>query len=322
MSEINPTQQQIEDIVSYIEKHYKRFSYALIADPSLPITPISSKIGGLPYWDFAQEYPCDDRGEPLCFIGQINLQEIANTHLDSALQELKLKDHADRLPNTGLLQFFALKNDTFGCTFEPNSKLNKVVYIEDITKDQNLTMEQMRLRIAEQGLDEALISNIHNETNYWPIEGEIALRFKAVATIPNNGDFDLREQTLTEAINAVLGLNLKQDPDDKYDVLDIFEELFEDNELLLNTRELSEQEADQTIGWLLGYPNFTQDNPIPHDESLKRFDTLLLCLDGCSSVGDNFNMMWGDCGIANFFINSKRLEQKNFSDIFYTWDCC
>lgn len=322
MNNINPTQQQIEAIVLYIEKHYKKFSYALIADPNLPITPTSSKIGGLPYWDFAKEYPCDDKGEPLCFIGQINLQELTNTPLTPALQELKLKDYADKLPNTGLLQFFALKNDTFGCTFEPNSKLNKVIYIEDISKDQNLTIEQMRLRIAEQGLDEAQISSINNENYYWPIEGEIALRFKAMAAIPNNGDFDLRAKVLIEALNAVLGLDLKQDSDDKYDVLDMFEELFEDNELLLNTRTFSEQDANQTIGYLLGYPNFTQDNPIPYDENLKRFDTLLLCLDGCSAIGNNFNMMWGDCGIANFFINSEKLKEKNFSDIFYTWDCC
>jgi uncharacterized protein YwqG len=32
-------------------------------------------------------------------------------------------------------------------------------------------------------------------------------------------------------------------------------------------------------------------------------------------------MQWGDMGVANFFINSEKLKQKDFSDILYTWDC-
>lgn len=31
--------------------------------------------------------------------------------------------------------------------------------------------------------------------------------------------------------------------------------------------------------------------------------------------------IWGDMGIAHFFINHKKLMEKDFSDIMYYWDC-
>jgi len=32
--------------------------------------------------------------------------------------------------------------------------------------------------------------------------------------------------------------------------------------------------------------------------------------------------MWGDAGVANFFINSADLINKDFSRVMYNWDCC
>ena len=33
-------------------------------------------------------------------------------------------------------------------------------------------------------------------------------------------------------------------------------------------------------------------------------------------------VMWGDVGVANFFLKKEDLERMDFSDVFYTWDCC
>ena len=33
-------------------------------------------------------------------------------------------------------------------------------------------------------------------------------------------------------------------------------------------------------------------------------------------------MMWGDSGTGTFFISSEKLRNLDFSDIFYSWDCC
>ena len=32
--------------------------------------------------------------------------------------------------------------------------------------------------------------------------------------------------------------------------------------------------------------------------------------------------MWGDSGVANFFIDKEDLENNNFNNILYNWDCC
>ena len=36
---------------------------------------------------------------------------------------------------------------------------------------------------------------------------------------------------------------------------------------------------------------------------------------GCS-------ILWGDCGVANFFISRTDLEKLDFSRVLYNWDCC
>ena len=35
----------------------------------------------------------------------------------------------------------------------------------------------------------------------------------------------------------------------------------------------------------------------------------------------SFEIIWGDCGVANFFINSEALLKKDFSKVIYNWDC-
>ena len=64
---------------------------------------------------------------------------------------------------------------------------------------------------------------------------------------------------------------------------------------------------------LLGYPFFTQYDP---RDTKTKYNTLLFQLDS-----DNKNIMWGDFGVGNFFINNKDLENLNFSNVYFTWDC-
>ncbi len=64
-----------------------------------------------------------------------------------------------------------------------------------------------------------------------------------------------------------------------------------------------------------GYANFTQEDP-RSDEWGSDY-ILLFQMD---SIGDH--IMWGDVGVANFFITEKDLKNKDFSHVFYTWDCC
>ncbi len=65
-----------------------------------------------------------------------------------------------------------------------------------------------------------------------------------------------------------------------------------------------------------GYPGFSQDDPRASREELRDYE-LLFQLDS----DDALNLMWGDAGIANFFIQSEALRNADFSDVMYYWEC-
>lgn len=65
-----------------------------------------------------------------------------------------------------------------------------------------------------------------------------------------------------------------------------------------------------------GYPYFTKQDPRQQYPFLKRYDVLLLQIES----NDEDGIMWGDCGVANFFINYDDLMRCDFSDILYHWD--
>ncbi len=63
-----------------------------------------------------------------------------------------------------------------------------------------------------------------------------------------------------------------------------------------------------------GYAHFTQADP--RDTSKDDDWILLLQLDS------DENLMWGDMGIGNWFIKKEDLIKRDFSKVFFTWDCC
>ena len=83
-------------------------------------------------------------------------------------------------------------------------------------------------------------------------------------------------------------------------------------------------EEDKKIGEKLfdgghkigGFPNFTQSDV----REIGDYEILLLQID--SEGTEKNEIMWGDCGIANFFIREKDLKELNFEKVIYNWDCC
>lgn len=61
-----------------------------------------------------------------------------------------------------------------------------------------------------------------------------------------------------------------------------------------------------------GYAHFTQEDP-----RVGSHEILLLQLDS----DNGFGLMWGDSGIANFFISADDLANADFSNVMYNWDC-
>lgn len=75
-------------------------------------------------------------------------------------------------------------------------------------------------------------------------------------------------------------------------------------------------EANRGGGHKLGgYPFFTQEDP--RFSKHQDFDTLLLQIDSDEEAG----IQWGDMGVCNFFIRSTDLQQLDFSNVLYNWDC-
>lgn len=65
-----------------------------------------------------------------------------------------------------------------------------------------------------------------------------------------------------------------------------------------------------------GYAFFTQSDPRDYGKNNKKDDLLLLQIDSDEEI------MFGDSGVGNLFINPKSLKEKDFSQVWFNWDCC
>lgn len=142
---------------------------------------------------------------------------------------------------------------------------------------------------------------------------------------------DIPKSSLADDYPPITGMymvNPKQEeipmgiPDDKFveTIMPIFNSIF-DEKLEKpadvwsnpNMRKISDMIQNHNNGGtrIGGHPYFTQNDPRGNDD-----EVLLLQLD--SEAG----MMWGDCGIANFFISKSDLASKKFKgNVMFTWDC-
>ena len=63
-----------------------------------------------------------------------------------------------------------------------------------------------------------------------------------------------------------------------------------------------------------GYAYFTQEDPRKYNENYSDYILLL-------QIDSDDEIMWGDVGVANFFIHPDDLSKKDFSKVIYNWDC-
>lgn len=188
------------------------------------------------------------------------------------------------LPQGGMLQFF-IGSDYFGLDCPGG---HRVVYHKRI--DTSVTADRLRsLNIPTQA-----------DAEIFPLAKSLAVTMnKSTGYMgPADGRFD---SIFSQAYQTVTGRTLE---DGKY------------HWNYWNTLESEDRDYlwDQlpTDGHhLLGYPYFTQEDP--RDGA---YETLLFQMDSDDDI------LWGDCGVANFFIDLEKLKQRDFSDVYYTWDCC
>ncbi len=206
------------------------------------------------------------------------------------LSQINLSDLPEDspFPKSGLLQFFIAADEMLGLSDGGYS----VIYHKNI--DYTVSEDDVR----KSGIPTC--DGEMSEEVYFPIENEVSLSVESCFDSINTTDFrfdELFRRAVLFICNEDIGMN------DCYDYLDNEEQNYLDDELRGDGHKM------------LGYGYFTQWDP-REDEENKRFDTTLLQIDSDEDV------MWGDCGVGNFFISREDLEKENFTDVLFNWDCC
>lgn len=200
------------------------------------------------------------------------------------------------LPQGGMLQFFVGGEDMYGLDFDhPTAQKDwRIVYHEKI--DTRVTAEAVEAMGIPVSLD--------NEEVDSPVFRSCVFRLvkKETWLTPDNWErFD--EQTL-EVAKDLFGETNAESAD----------EVFGEEQYAL----VQDEDFNFENSHLLGHPYFTQADI---RERGWRYDTLLFQLDTeCCEEKDI--VMWGDCGVGNFFINAEDLKRLDFSNVLYNWDCC
>ncbi len=271
----------------------KEECYKLIIDPDKTPNITDSKFGGLPYWDMNKYFPTDARGNKMILLAQLNLEQLGVKK---------------PLPEKGILQFFITNdgNYVYGMNFDnPTVQTGfRVIYHDSI--DYSITEEEIIAAGIPLGIDD-------DENIYSPVIKECyvkAEKSKSYCSPDAQYDFDIIFKT---AVKNVLGEDTEDV--DFYEYLDFYNKNNDED------RDYFYDELSSDGHRMLGYPYFTQSDPREYNDNLKKYDTLLFQIDS-EMIGDSDYVLWGDCGVANFFIPHEKLEKLDFSDILYNWDCC
>ena len=285
------------DIDNFLTKFKKTTETEVIKITPIPNTPTkitNRKFGGVFYLPKNAEIRTTNKGEQLTFLAQINCEELPKNNI---------------YPKSGIMQFWIYGGSPdLGADFEVdynniNSNTNKrVLYYPDVTEhyseDEVTTLYQPKSFEEETG-----------NTTLTPL----------MKGSPFGLSFELDKQSMTPSdhhfdAHFVKEWN-KRFPSFKIE-LDWTELYIYDEELYDYIEEqFNENFSAAQIG---GFPSFTQWDPRFKDE-FKDYNILLLQIN--SYDNPECKIMWGDCGVGNFFITKKQLKKLDFSKILYTWDC-
>ena len=199
-----------------------------------------------------------------------------------------------------------------GCNFDNNTEQKdfRICYYE--TVDPTVTEEEVA---AKEGNHQPCEED---EEDFFPIDGCFGLKFEQTTDRMSMCDYRFQKKMaeLTRELYPEQAKQLLADEDAKEAFEEELEEYIEEQDELDETPDWLPNAFGHKIG---GYPGFTQEDPrdIPKEDD---HDSLLLQID-TDNIGER-EIMWGDSGVANFFISRENLKQRNFQDVIYTWDCC
>jgi len=192
-------------------------------------------------------------------------------------------------PEHGVLRFYISGNDYYGLDLdEPAAQKDfRVLYDEDENKFD---------------------SSLRDDPNipaHFPIIRALPVRLSPAMGSILSSDYRFEKQ-MDEACKKA-GLEKGQ-----FDLTDSeFDLIYEENSY-----------GGHRIG---GYPCFMQDDPRDVNESLHKYDTLLLQIVSHTMPDETGKeedlIMFGDDGGCQFFIPREKLRKRDFSDVMYNWDC-
>ena len=202
------------------------------------------------------------------------------------------------------MQFFISDSEIWGLDEKDGFK---IFYYENV--DKTVTKEECK---AKTDINE-------DEDTYFPVNGEYGIEFS-----PDKMSMSMYDYRYNDLARAKIAEMNGEDID-----RDLFNEIFYDDydeededdsdydEDYDNEEDDDDEDDYYSESKIGGYPYFTQDDP-RHEESKKT--VLLFQLDSDDVDGEEA-VMWGDCGICNFFISPEDLKKRDFSNVLYNWDC-
>lgn len=253
---------------------------------------LESKIGGAFYVPEGMEPPRsydneegadDDDKDDLYLLAQINFGEIEDI------------DALPAFPKKGLLQIFIGGDYLYGCDFDnmASQKTWRLRFFEELPDESDISPEQ----IYEPKWTEHTYSPLAGEEVKYRLKGRLAHQSITFE------DYKIAEYLKKYCADII--------PGDLRDLWDLDDEVLEELDDL--DWEDEEHDFECQIG---GFPCFTQSDPREYadDENVPKI--LLFQLDTAEDI------MWGDSGVGNFFIKEEDLKNKDFSKVWYNWDCC
>lgn len=280
-----------EKIKKFIEEFKKlenreTIKINLISETKTPLT--SSNIAGWFYLPKTSTIPTTSKGEQLMYLAQINCEELPENSI---------------YPSKGIMQFWIFGGDyNLGNDYtKPTSDSKKrVIYYPEIEEHFTEVELSEMYKPEEDKKEGELITPINDGAPF-------AMSFEKTSQWPLPNDFRF-EEIFNEKLNEHIEETKAEEGFESYDIgeeesYDIIEDLDIPNHTQIG-----------------GYGHFTQEDPRMYDD-FEDYTELLFQLD--SEFGtDDYYILWGDCGVGNFFAKKEQLRNLDFAECLYSWDCC
>lgn len=280
-----------EKIKKFIEEFKKlenreTIKINLISETKTPLT--SSNVAGWFYLPKTSTIPTTSKGEQLMYLAQINCEELPENSI---------------YPSKGIMQFWIFGGDyNLGNDYtKPTSDSKKrVIYYPEIEEHFTEVELSEMYKPEEDKKEGELITPINDGAPF-------AMSFEKTSQWPLPNDFRF-EEIFNEKLNEHIEETKAEEGFESYEIgeeesYDIIEELDIHNHTQIG-----------------GYGHFTQEDPRMYDD-FEDYTELLFQLD--SEFGtDDYYILWGDCGVGNFFATKEQLRNLDFAECLYSWDCC